>query len=65
MSHRTRLARLEQRRLPVSAPFVLTLPKALSCRVAEAKARGSFPHSLTDVDLLAVLEAADNARNVR
>ena len=62
MSLRTRLAKLEAVTAPGRSVLELDLPMALTGRVEAAQAAGTFPASLSDDDLTAILHAADAAK---
>lgn len=64
MTLNTRLARLERMRLePVAVPVMgLDLPPDLRARIATAQAAGTFPQSLSDADLEAIVAAVDVVR---
>lgn len=64
MTLRARLAKLERNR---PAPFCadgleVDLPPDLCARIGKAQAAGTFPQSLGDADLEAIVEAGDMAR---
>jgi len=59
---RTRLARLERNRPALGAdvpPDLKALPRDVAARVMQAKADGTFPRSLCDADLEAMVALAD------
>lgn len=64
MMLRARLAKLERNRPePFAASGLeLDLPPDLRARIAKAQTAGTFPQSLADVDLEAIVAAADVAR---
>lgn len=63
MTLRTRLARLERNRPPPRATLPrLDLPPDLFARIEAALLAGSYPQSLSDADMLAIVAAADKAR---
>ena len=59
-----RIDRLEGNRPKVEAArrLALDLPPDLCARIAASQAAGTFPQSLADADLEAILTAADVAR---
>lgn len=64
MTLRKRISRLEGDRpdLFTAAGIELDLPPDLCARIAAAKAAGTFPQSLADADLEAIVAAADKAK---
>ena len=59
---RTRLARLERNRPSLDADVPLDLkglPRDVAARIMAAKAQGTFPRSLCDADLHALVALAD------
>jgi len=57
---RTRVARLEQARpVPGVNSLGLDLPSETCARIVAAQAAGTYPQSLPDADLLAILHAHD------
>ena len=64
MTLRARLSKLEQSRpepFAASGPD-LDLPPDICARIAQAQAAGTFPQSLADADLEAIVAAADKKR---
>jgi hypothetical protein len=64
MTLRARLAKLERNRPePFAASALeLDLPPDLCARIGEAQAAGTFPQSLADADLEAIVAAGDVTR---
>lgn len=58
---RKRLDRLEGKRPDPAPPLMLDLDPDLAQRIRAAQAAGTFPASLTDADLRAVMAAARSA----
>lgn len=64
MKLRTRIDRLEGNRPKAEAGWLLALdlPPDLCARIAASQAAGTFPQSLADADLEAIVTASDEAR---
>ena len=64
MTLRARLARLERNRPErfAASGLELDLPPDMCARIAAAKAAGTFPQSLADADLEAIVAAGDVTR---
>ena len=63
MTLRTRLAKLELTRPNPGADLLqLDLPPDLCARIDAAKLAGTYPQSLSDADMLAIVAAADKIR---
>lgn len=64
MTLRARLAKLERNRPePLAASGLeLDLPPDMCARIGKAQAAGTFPQSLADADLEAIVAAGDMAR---
>lgn len=60
-----RLARLERTAPAPDAGLDVALDPDLAQRIADAKAAGTFPASLTDADLKQAVEAIERARHDR
>ena len=58
----TRLARLKRTRPEPLAAVGLDLPPHVRTRIAAAQAAGTYPQSLSDVDLSAIVAAGDVMR---
>jgi len=63
MRLRERIERLEATRLETPAGQAIDLPADICARVAASRASGTFPKSLADADLEAIVAAADKKRN--
>jgi hypothetical protein len=63
MTLRNRLAKLELTRPNPGADLLqLDLPRDLYARIDAAKLAGTYPQSLSDGDMLAIVAAADKIR---
>lgn len=62
MTLRTRLARLEHTRPPPAALPDVALPVDLCARIYAAQMTGTYPESLCNADLEAIVAAGDLAR---
>ena len=63
MTLRARLAKLERNRPEPGADMLeLDLPPDLCARIEAVKVAGTFPHGLSDDEMMTVIPAADVAR---
>jgi hypothetical protein len=64
MTLRARLSRLERERPPPAAVLDVRLPGDLCARIGAAQVEGTYPGSLCNADLEAIVAAGDLARGL-